>query len=203
MSSKRMAKKTKAAPSSAGQARKSTKGKVASQLVRKPMPRGAAAASSGTRTLPYDPQKGVIDLAGRVRSASPLQLVQVEREGVRGRVLKDLAPQMEIPASRFFRMMGVAKATAERKAARNEMIAGTSGQAAIGMLKLLGMAQSIVENSTAPQAREFDTAKWLGQWIERPQPALGGKRPAELLDTPTGIDMVSRVLGAIESGAYL
>lgn len=69
------------------------------------------------------------------------------------------------------------------------------------MIKLLGIAQDIVANSTAPEAKVFDAAKWLGQWIERPQPSLGGRKPADLIDTPTGVEMVARLLGAIESGA--
>jgi len=88
------------------------------------------------------------------------------------------------------------------KAAGGKMIAGGAGQAAIGMVKLLGIAQEIVANSTATEAKGFDAAKWLGQWIERPQPSLGGRRPADLLDTPTGVEVVARLLGSIESGAY-
>ena len=38
--------------------------------------------------------------------------------------------------------------------------------------------------------------------IERPQPALGGRKPADLIDTPTGVEVVARLLGSIESGAY-
>ena len=64
------------------------------------------------------------------------------------------------------------------------------------------MAKDIVENSTVPEAEGFDAAQWLGRWIERPQPALGGRKPADLIGTPTGRAMVARVLGAIESGAY-
>lgn len=48
----------------------------------------------------------------------------------------------------------------------------------------------------------FDAVKWLGQWLERPQPALGGRRPADLMDTPTGMEMVAGLLGSIRSGAY-
>jgi uncharacterized protein (DUF2384 family) len=70
------------------------------------------------------------------------------------------------------------------------------------MVKLLGIAQSIVANSTASEARDFDAAKWLGLWIERPQPALGGRKPADILDTPTGVEVVARLLGSVESGAY-
>ena len=62
---------------------------------------------------------------------------------------------------------------------------------------------TIVQDSTAAEAKNFDTVKWLGQWIERPQPALGGSKPADYLDTPTGVEIVSKLLGAMRSGAYL
>jgi putative toxin-antitoxin system antitoxin component (TIGR02293 family) len=152
--------------------------------------------------ITYVPGEGVGEFVEKIRRATPMELVEIERIGVGGRLLKDMAKKMAIPSSRFFNMIGVPKATAEKKASTNEVIAGAGGQAAIGMVRLLGIAQSIVDSSTA-DVGDFDVAKWLGQWIERPQPALGGKKPAELLDTPTGIEIVSRVLGAVESGAYL
>ena len=72
----------------------------------------------------------------------------------------------------------------------------------VRMIRLLGIAQGIADNSTAPEAKDFDPAHWLGLWIERPQPALGGRKPADLIDTPTGVEVVARLLGSIESGAY-
>ncbi len=69
-------------------------------------------------------------------------------------------------------------------------------------VKLLGIANGILMGSTAPAARGFDAARWLGQWIERPQPALGGAKPADFLDTPTGVEVVARLLRSIESGSY-
>ena len=167
----------------------------------------AAVAVSGKRPtgplISYDPREGVGMFVAKIRGATPMQLVDVERNGVGGRLLKDIALTMNIPASRFFSMIGVPKATAEKKASGNQAIAGAAGQAALGVVRLLGIAESMVENSTAEEARQFDAGKWLGQWIERPQPALGGKKPADLLDTPTGVEVVARVLGAMESGAYL
>ena len=153
--------------------------------------------------ISYNPREGVGKFVAKIRGATPMQLVEVERHGVGGRLLKDMALTMNVPASRFFSIIGVPKATAERKASEDEVIAGAGGQAALGMVRLLGIAQDIVESSTADKARGVDAAKWLGQWIERPQPALGGKKPADLLDTPTGVEVVARVLGAIESGAYV
>ena len=73
----------------------------------------------------------------------------------------------------------------------------------LGLVRLLGIVKEMAENSDAPEARDFDTAKWLGDWIERPQPALGGRKPAEMIDTPAGVEAVCKLLGAIESSAYL
>jgi putative toxin-antitoxin system antitoxin component (TIGR02293 family) len=126
----------------------------------------------------------------------------MERHGVAGRVVKELARRLEMPAVRVFDMLGVPKATVEKKALTGDVVSGSGGQAALGVAKLIGMVEDIVANSTAKEARQFDAAKWLGQWLERPQPSLGGRKPAELIDTPTGVEVVARLLGAVESGAY-
>jgi putative toxin-antitoxin system antitoxin component (TIGR02293 family) len=169
--------------------------------VRAPAARRQAAPTTGS-VVAYRSTKGVDDYVRQVARATPLELVEIERQGVLGSFIKDLSKRMEIPSSRIFAILGVPKATAEKKAAAGERVEGRGGQAAIGMVKLLGIAQEIVANSTASEAKTFDATKWLGQWIERPQPALGGRKPADLLDTPTGIELVARLLGSIESGAY-
>lgn len=150
----------------------------------------------------YQRSKGVDAYVRAVARATPMQIVEIERQGVLGAFIKDLSKRMQVPTSRIFNILGVPKATAEKKAAAGELVSGSAGQAAVGMIKLLGIAQAIVENSTAVEAKHFDAARWLGQWIERPQPALGGRKPADLIDTPTGVEVVARLLGSIESGAY-
>jgi putative toxin-antitoxin system antitoxin component (TIGR02293 family) len=165
--------------------------------------RRARPASPRKAVLEYVRGHGVEAFAERVRAATPLEIVGAEKQGVPGRLLKDLAATLAIPTARFYDIVGIPKATAEKKAANDEVIGGAGGQAALGVVKLLGIAREIVARSTAPGARQFDVAKWLGEWIERPQPALGGRRPAELLDTPTGFEIVARTLGALESGAYV
>jgi putative toxin-antitoxin system antitoxin component (TIGR02293 family) len=152
--------------------------------------------------LVYEPKKGIDEYVRMVAAATPKEIMATERKGVRGQLLKDLSKRMHLPATRVFDIVGIPKATAEKKVAAGELVAGSGGQAALGMVKLLGIAQELVDNSTAEEARGFDAAKWLGQWLERPQRALGGEKPADLLDTPTGIDVVARLLGSIASGAY-
>ena len=150
----------------------------------------------------YTRRMGVDAYLKQVHNATPMQIVEIERAGVAGAFIADLSSRMDLPSSRVFTMLRIPKATAARKMAEGSIIDGRAGQAAIGMVKLLGMAQDIVRDSTAKQAKDFDSVKWLGLWIEQPQPALGGRKPADLLDTPTGVGMVARVLGAIQSGAY-
>jgi putative toxin-antitoxin system antitoxin component (TIGR02293 family) len=159
--------------------------------------------ADGDVILTYSPRKGGVDAYVRsVRQAAPMEIVRLERQGVQGRFIKDLSKSMGLASSRVFSILGVPKATAEKKAAAGEFVTGRGGQSAVGMIKLLGIAQDMVENSTATEAKNFDTAKWLGQWIETPHPALGGHKPADFIDTPTGVAIVARVLGAIQSGAY-
>jgi len=73
---------------------------------------------------------------------------------------------------------------------------------ALAKAGLLDVANEIVRQSTSPAAEGFDTRAWLKQWLEVPQPALGCRRPTDLLDAPGGVEAVARLLGSLESGAY-
>jgi hypothetical protein len=54
-----------------------------------------------------------------------------------------------------------------------------------------------------PGLREgFDASRWVGEWLERPLPALGGAKPAEYMDTMEGQELISRLLAQAQSGAY-
>lgn len=193
------------APSAKGGGTPDLVGKAGVARVKKPSvakrPKITGPAAKA-RFITYARIKGVDFFVDRVAGATPMEMIDVERHGVDGMFLKDLSKHMRIPAVRMFEIVGVPKATAEKKVAADEPIAGAGGQAALGLARLLAIAKKIVENSTAAEAKGFDTAKWLGEWIELPQPALGGRKPADIIKTPTGLEMVARVLGAIESGAY-
>jgi len=162
----------------------------------------AVTRKSATAEIKYGPNTGFGSFVQRVSHATPMEILKTERAGVHAQLIKDLSSHMAISASRMFRILGIPKATAEKKLATGQTVSGQSGQAAIGIVKLLGMAETMMADSTSQEAKGFDSAKWLGRWIETPQPALGGQKPADLLDTPTGLDIVSRLLGAIQSGAY-
>jgi len=150
----------------------------------------------------YVKSKGVDEFVSIMHLADPMLLIETERRGVASVFVKDLSKRLGLSAQRMFEIVGVPKATVERRVAQGGLLSGSGGRAALGIAKLLGIASEIVQDSTAPEAQGFDTAKWLGQWLETPQPALGGRKPAELVETPTGLEVVTRLLGAIRSGAY-
>lgn len=64
------------------------------------------------------------------------------------------------------------------------------------------VAERLREALCADGSPDFDFERWLQDWLDRPQPALGGTAPNSLLDSAPGIESVRRVLGAVLSGSY-
>lgn len=138
-----------------------------------------------------------------LRTAPLAERVRIEREGVPYQVVKGLIDEIFPSSSEFQNFVRIPKATFTKKMRDKSLFAGTSGQSVVGLMELINRVEDMLATERDnPDARDFDVAKWVGQWIQRPQPALGGLAPAELMDTPSGRASVMRVLGAIQSGAY-
>jgi uncharacterized protein (DUF2384 family) len=138
-----------------------------------------------------------------LRTAPLTHRVRIEREGVPYQVVKGLIDEIGLSSGEFQTFVRIPKATFTKKMKDKSMFAGTTGQSVLGLMELINKVEDMIaaEHDNA-EARNFDVEKWVGNWIQRPQPALGGLAPAELMDTPTGRASVMRVLGAIQSGAY-
>ncbi|WP_082742043.1 MbcA/ParS/Xre antitoxin family protein [Burkholderia sp. MSMB1078WGS] len=65
---------------------------------------------------------------------------------------------------------------------------------------LTAQVQRMVDDSGNPDG--FDARSWLLNWLRSPVPALGGRCPADYLQTPEGIDLISRMLASAQTGAY-
>lgn len=77
-----------------------------------------------------------------------------------------------------------------------------TGTRAAFIAGLVKMIEDMLPEGRA-EATGFDSAKWVAQWLDCPQPALAGKTPTAYLDTADGRAIVRRLLGAIGSGAYV
>lgn len=62
--------------------------------------------------------------------------------------------------------------------------------------------EEIVETIAARASEVLGGQEKATHWLNRPNRALGGRRPLDLLDTDLGIQQVEQVLGRIEYGVY-
>lgn len=65
---------------------------------------------------------------------------------------------------------------------------------------LVAQVRKMVEESG--DATGFDAREWVLNWLERPLPALGGRRPAEILISEEGLDILTSSLARTQSGAF-
>lgn len=157
-----------------------------------------AASTKGAKKRP--PVKAFRAL---LRTAPLSERIRIEREGVPSRVVKALIDQIGVSSTDFQAYVGIPKATFTKKMREQQQFAGATGQSVVGFMDLINRVEDMLAaEHDNPEAAGFDVEKWVGGWIQRPQPALGGMTPAELMDTPSGRESVMRVLGAIQSGAY-
>ncbi|MCK9194229.1 MAG: DUF2384 domain-containing protein [Nevskia sp.] len=135
-------------------------------------------------------------------SDAPEQQVQLEKDGVECALLDALATTLALPKTELYPMIGIAKATAESRLRSGARVDGAPGFALISLVALLDDTQQLLADSTQPAAQSFAAGPWLGRWLKTQQPALGGRSPSEYIATPTGQQIVRRLLGSIASGAY-
>jgi putative toxin-antitoxin system antitoxin component (TIGR02293 family) len=132
--------------------------------------------------------------------ADPMERVNLVKKGVPAQTVDVMAKRMAMPKERLVGTLGLARATVDRKARENKPLSTEDSSRVLGMARLVGQVQVIVEESGNPDG--FDAAGWVARWLERPLPALGGQRPAELMDTPDGQSLVSDLVARMQSAAY-
>lgn len=130
----------------------------------------------------------------------PGERVEIVKEGVPAHFVVLISEHMSIPKDRLYSTIGLARATMNRKVRDKKVLNPDESERVVGIARLVGQVESIVSESGSP--RGFDAAKWTAAWLEEAQPALGGQRPAELMDTAEGRAMVSDLVARMQSSAY-
>jgi len=126
--------------------------------------------------------------------------VALVREGAPADLLATIAERIGISREPLYRSLGLAPSTIKRKIQGHQALAVDESETALGTARLIGQVETMLaESSDEP---DFDAAKWLGRWLERPNPALGGALPMSYLDTADGRQMISELLARMQSGAY-
>ena len=132
--------------------------------------------------------------------ADAMEQVRIVKRGVPATAIDALAKRMAVPKEKLVGTLGLARATIYRKVRENKPLSSNESSRVLGMARLVGQVQAMVEESGNPQG--FNAAEWVGRWLQQPLAALGGQRPEELMDTPEGQGIVSQVVARMQSGAY-
>ncbi|WP_258187772.1 type II RES/Xre toxin-antitoxin system antitoxin [Trinickia symbiotica] len=140
------------------------------------------------------------NLIAAVYAIEPQTRIHIIKKGVSPKIFLILAKSMAYTKEELAETLGLSTTTIDRKAKSGESLSPDQSERIVAMAKLIGQVQAIVEQSG--DATDFDAAKWVARWLEEPLPALGGQRPAELMDTAEGREVVSNLLAMTQSGAY-
>jgi putative toxin-antitoxin system antitoxin component (TIGR02293 family) len=133
--------------------------------------------------------------------ASPIDRIEIIKAGVAPGTIGDIADAMGAATAAVIRNLGIPKSTLARKKNKRTPLERNASEKVMGLATLIGQVETLVREQGEPEG--FDAARWFHAWIEEPVPALGGRKPAELLDTKEGQQIVSGLLDAIRAGAYL
>lgn len=161
-----------------------------------------AAPSSGVKQIRKRRPAKVIAVSpyAQVFLAAPFERVKLIRKGVSVVDLRQTIEKMGLTSEQTFQMLNFPRSTIGRKMAAKDKLTAEQSERFIGLQRLIGQVELMVQQSGT--ATGFDPAKWVAQWLEQPSAALGGKRPAEFMDTVQGQAIVSDLFAQMQSGAY-
>ena len=165
-----------------------------------PTARRAALSPTTPDLLVTEGRDGLVVSFKKAYQIQPLELVDVIKTGMPAHTAVKVAQRMGITKERLFTTLGLPRATVDRKIREKKVLSPDQSSRVLGVARLVGQAQTIVDESGAHKA--FNAAQWVANWLEQPMPALDGRRPAELMDTAEGQAMVANLLERAQSGAY-
>jgi len=121
---------------------------------------------------------------------TPLQLIDHSRQGIAGVEAGRIASLLGVSDKEMARLLNQSVATFHRQAKVGRLDAATSE-------RLLLLARLAAHGITVFQ----DQGKFT-RWLRRPLRLLAEHTPLDLLDSPTGVQLVEDILGRIEYGVF-
>ncbi len=121
---------------------------------------------------------------------SILDYVKIANKGIKKQSVTRLAGLMKIPMRDMAVLLNISYKTLGRKK-ETDLMDSVSSSLSIEIAETILKGLSVFEDSDK-----------LTCWLQKENRALQGERPLNLLNTPTGIKMVNRLLIRIEEGIY-
>jgi putative toxin-antitoxin system antitoxin component (TIGR02293 family) len=133
--------------------------------------------------------------------ASPLERIRIIKQRVPAQYVLTITLSMKMAKETLYGTLNLARATIDRKVQKKELLNQDESERVLALTRLVGQADNIVRSSGTTAG--FSAAEWVAAWLQRPHPALGGKRPGELMDTADGRDLVADLMARQQSGVYV
>ena len=121
---------------------------------------------------------------------SPFEKMHVIREGVSKKDLEILKAKSEMDYTTLAKALSVTRATLINKK-RDERFNSGLSEKILGLADLYSFGFEVFEDESA-----------FNQWMQKPNKALGGEIPLDLIDNQFGREEVKNVLGRIAYGVY-
>lgn len=123
------------------------------------------------------------------------------RRGVPANWLRQSEQAMTLTRSSLCNLLGLKVSTMNRKLLKRCLLNPDESERLMGLQHLIGQVEAVVRD--CGDGSRFDAGRWLADWLQRPNRALGGDLPAEFMDTAVGREQVGRLIGAQRSGSYM
>ena len=119
-----------------------------------------------------------------------LEFYDVVNSGIPKLSVDILAEVMEIPMTRMAHLLNLSYKTLTRKN-RKDLLDPVVSSHTYEMSNVIAKGLEV-----------FEDGDKLNRWLHKENRALKGKKPFDLLNTPTGIKLVIQALGRLEEGVY-
>jgi len=126
----------------------------------------------------------------RLPPETVLDYVAATSKGIPKQAVHNLAEVIDVPMKDMATLLNVSYKTLGRKK-KTDTLDSLSSSLSIELA-----------NTVAKGLAVFEERDKFSRWLQKENRALQGKKPFQLLNTPTGIKMVNKLLGRIEEGVY-
>ena len=121
---------------------------------------------------------------------TPIEKMDISRTGVSKKDLVSLKEKTSLDYDKLAKTLSVTRSTLINKKA-GEKFNSTVSEKIVGLAEIYSYGYEV-----------FEDKEKFNSWISRPNKALGGKTPFELLDSQFGREEVKNIIGRIDYGVY-
>ena len=122
---------------------------------------------------------------------SDADLYRITREGLPVGTVPALAKRLSVERKTLAKVVGISERTLSRRLAGRSKLSTEESDRTMRVARVMAHAMDTL-----------GTAEKASRWLQKPNFALGGEVPLELLDTDAGRHSVEAILYRIEYGVY-